>query len=81
MALTVSEVKVMHIPPKPFSAREMKISTDRAARNEQKPLMGQVFKANEHSIFSNCLHPPESQDGVAIWEMDLDLENPIWMPI
>lgn len=30
-SLTVSDVKVMHIPPKPFRASAMNISTDRAA--------------------------------------------------
>lgn len=30
-SLTVSDVKVMHIPPKPFRASAMNISTDKAA--------------------------------------------------
>lgn len=30
--LTVNEVKVMHIPPKPFRDKEMKMSTERAVR-------------------------------------------------
>lgn len=33
--LTVNEVKVMHIPPKPFRAREMKMSTERAVRKQK----------------------------------------------
>jgi len=35
MVLTVNEVKVMHIPPKPFRARAMKMSTDRAGRKQK----------------------------------------------
>lgn len=31
----MSDVKVMHIPPNPFSASEMKISTDRAVTQEK----------------------------------------------
>lgn len=33
--LTVNEVKVMHIPPKPFRDRAMKMSTDRAGRKQK----------------------------------------------
>lgn len=36
--LTVSDVKVMHIPPKPFRASAMNISTDRAAMTKPKSL-------------------------------------------
>lgn len=35
LVLTVNEVKVMHIPPKPFRAREMKMSTERAGRKQK----------------------------------------------
>ena len=35
MVLTVNEVKVMHIPPKPFRARAMKMSTERAGRKQK----------------------------------------------
>lgn len=33
--LTVNEVKVMHIPPKPFRAKAMKISTESAVGRTQ----------------------------------------------
>lgn len=38
--LTVSDVKVMHIPPKPFRASAMNISTDRAAMTKAKCFYG-----------------------------------------
>ena len=40
MVLTVNEVKVMHIPPKPFRARAMKMSTERAGRKQKAGKMG-----------------------------------------
>lgn len=32
---TVSEVKVIHIPPKPLKVKAMKIKTDRSRKNKQ----------------------------------------------
>lgn len=37
-SLTVSDVKVMHIPPKPLRASAMNISTDRAATIQKNTL-------------------------------------------
>lgn len=44
--LTVNEVKVMHIPPKPFRAKAMKMSTESAV-DRQKAIIG---GAQEHSV-------------------------------
>lgn len=35
LVLTVNEVNVMHIPPKPFRARAMKMSTERAGMKQK----------------------------------------------
>lgn len=35
LTLTVSEVKVIHIPPKPLKVRAMKIRTDSSKKNKQ----------------------------------------------
>lgn len=35
LTLTVSEVKVIHIPPKPLKVRAMKIRTDSSRKNKQ----------------------------------------------
>lgn len=46
-SLTVSDVKVMHIPPKPFRASAMNISTDRAATVKKKKKMPLAFTGVE----------------------------------
>lgn len=39
--LTVKDVKVMHMPPNPFSASAMKIRMDRSAEHEERGQMSQ----------------------------------------
>lgn len=45
--LTVKEVKVMHIPPKPFRDRAMKMSTDRAGRKREARHLGATAELQE----------------------------------
>lgn len=45
--LTVNEVKVMHIPPKPFRDKEMKMSTERAVRKQKEHNWGTTAELQE----------------------------------
>jgi len=52
---SVNEVKVMHIPPKPFRARETKMSTERAVRKQRAHNRGTTAELQGGEGLAQCL--------------------------